>query len=167
VNENCNQSSSTAPLLEKLNCLNASANSDGKVVVINDSGDKDDDDDDYEKENDDDKVKMVSCSSSANHMRFNLYHPLATLKNRLATMFQSFSMATSAPSKKNPSCEHHHNSSLMRRNNTFELFTNYFGSRTSHNENFDKVRNELSTLQRFRDCDEEKKSGMKKETFNK
>lgn len=148
VNENCNQSSSTAKnaLLENLNCLKASENLlDGKVVVINDSDDDDGAaDDDDEKENDDDKVEMISCSSTANHLRSNLYPPLATLKNRIATMFQRFSMATSTPSSKE-----HHTPTLMRRNNTFELFTNYFGYRKSRNVNFTNVRNEL-----FRCCDE-------------
>jgi hypothetical protein len=129
VNENCNQSSSTAKnalLLENLNCLKANENSDGK----------------------------------------DLYPPLATLKNRIATMFQRFSMATSTASKENSSCEHH-NPTLMRRNNTFELFSNYFGYRTSRTVNFTNVRNELLTLRRFRCCDEENNQESKKETLDK
>lgn len=139
LKEKCNQSSSTKTvLLENLNCLNANENMD--VKVVNDNGD---DDDDYYK---DDKVKKVAFSSNrlSSH---SFYPPLASLKNRISTIFQRLSLTTGNESKET-SLENQ-NQSFLRPNNTAEL-TKFFETRSRQIE-FESARNEIRTLKCFRE----------------
>lgn len=140
LKEKCNQSSSSAKnvLVENLNCLNANENMDEKI--FNDNEDDDDNDDDY----DNDKVKKVDSSYRlSSHF---LLPPLASLKNRISTIFQRLSLTTGNESKETPS-ENHNEVSFLKPNNTAEL-TKFFETRSRRNE-FDAARNELLTLKCF------------------
>lgn len=124
------------------NC-NQSTSANLSVTVVNDSSD------------DEDKAEKYSSNV---HLRSNLN--LTALKTRLSTIFHRF---TREKSEKSKDAQRSPSSTPIRRNQTFETLSNYFRYRTSRQINFDEVRNELLSIQRFREgCDDDQDNKKKK-----